>query len=140
MSLFFSTCSASPIYQQEQDLSTYTQSILEFSDVNILIVTDAHSWIAQHVHADNTPQLDAGYGEIASTVEHIKANAKAAGKDVWFFNNGDHVEGSGLSDASVYTTGEFFFREVVERKGKKTRKENTSFRAVQDFKRSFQGR
>ena len=45
---------------------------------------------------------------------NLKAAAKAAGKDVWFFNNGDHVEGSGLSDASVYTTGKFLILVVHE--------------------------
>ena len=34
-----------------------------------------------------------------------KDAAAAEGKDVFFLNNGDHTEGSGLSDASMYTSG-----------------------------------
>lgn len=78
---------------------------IEFGDINLLIVTDAHSWISRHFHGDHRPPLDASFGDIASAVAHVKALAQAANKDVFFLNNGDHVEGSGLSDASVYTTG-----------------------------------
>lgn len=35
----------------------------------------------------------------------MKSSAASQGKDVFFLNNGDHTEGSGLSDASVYTVG-----------------------------------
>jgi len=73
-----------------------------FGDVNLLIITDAHSWIAGHNHDDHNPMLNAGYGEIASAVAHVKDMAATDGKDVFFVNNGDHVEGSGLSDASMY--------------------------------------
>jgi 2',3'-cyclic-nucleotide 2'-phosphodiesterase (5'-nucleotidase family) len=78
---------------------------IEFNDINLLVVTDAHSWISSHIHPDHDPLLNAGYGDIASSVEHLKSLAKAQGRDVFFLNNGDHVEGSGLSDASVYTNG-----------------------------------
>ena len=43
-----------------------------FGDINILIVTDAHSWISKHAHADHDPLLDADYGAIASAVKHVK--------------------------------------------------------------------
>ena len=82
-----------------------TSTPVEFHDINILVVTDVHSWIASHLHPDHTPPLTATYGSIASAVTHVKALAASAGRDVFFLNNGDHVEGGGLSDASVYTTG-----------------------------------
>ena len=76
-----------------------------FGDINLLVVTDAHSWITGHSHLDSAVPLDAGYGEIASAAQHIKALAAKEGRDVFFVNSGDHTEGSGLSDASMYTTG-----------------------------------
>ena len=43
-------------------LSTFTasaprQASLPWSDVNLLIVTDVHSWVAGHPHTDHTPAL-----------------------------------------------------------------------------------
>ena len=49
--------------------------------------------------------MNADYGSIASAYLNLKSLASESGKDVFLLNNGDHVEGSGLSDASVYTNG-----------------------------------
>ncbi len=68
-------------------------------------MTDAHSWISGHAHPDHDPALDATYADVADMAVWLKQKAQAEGKDVWFLNNGDHTEGSGLSDASYYTTG-----------------------------------
>jgi 2',3'-cyclic-nucleotide 2'-phosphodiesterase (5'-nucleotidase family) len=116
LSLLPGTLSSTPAQQPEQlltpsqhlpfrDPATPPSSAVSFGDVNLLIVTDAHSWISKHAHPDYSVPLDAGYGEIASAVEHVKALAAEQGRDVFFLNNGDHTEGSGLSDASVYTAG-----------------------------------
>ncbi|GMH82114.1 hypothetical protein TrVE_jg12982 [Triparma verrucosa] len=80
-------------------------AIPELNDINILVVTDAHSWISKHIHDDHDPVLNADYGSIASAYLNLKSLASETGKDVFLLNNGDHVEGSGLSDASVYTNG-----------------------------------
>jgi len=81
------------------------QPLASFNAINLVIITDAHSWISGHSHPDNNPTLDAGYGDIASAYTHLLNRAKSQNKDVFFLNNGDHTEGSGLSDASVYTVG-----------------------------------
>ena len=85
--------------------SVLSAEVARFQDVNLLIVTDAHSWISGHAHDDHDPVLNADYGAIASAALRLKEAAASEGKDVFFVNNGDHVEGSGLSDASVYTVG-----------------------------------
>jgi len=81
------------------------QAIPEFNDINILVVTDAHSWISKHIHDDNDPSLNADYGDIASAYLQLQSLAAESNSDIFLLNNGDHVEGSGLSDASVYTNG-----------------------------------
>jgi 2',3'-cyclic-nucleotide 2'-phosphodiesterase (5'-nucleotidase family) len=70
---------------------------LEFRDVNIFVVTDTHSWIDAHHHPDNVPSLDATYGNITSFILNIKKNAALVGKDVFFLDNGDVVDGTGYS-------------------------------------------
>lgn len=79
-----------------------------FRDVNILLVTDTHSWLAAHVHPDQMPIADATIGNITSFVAAMKDQAKVEGKDVFFFDNGDVVDGTGLSNASP-VNGEALF-------------------------------
>jgi 2',3'-cyclic-nucleotide 2'-phosphodiesterase (5'-nucleotidase family) len=68
---------------------------LPFGDVNILVVTDVHSWIAGHArHEVNT---DADYGDILSFYQHLKRHADIMKKDLFFVMNGDFMDGTGLS-------------------------------------------
>ena len=72
-------------------------SSLPWSDINILIVTDVHSWLAGHAHKDHTPVLDADYGAVLSLYERLAATAAKLGRDLFFVQNGDLNDGTGLS-------------------------------------------
>ena len=48
---------APPMLQLQLPLS----AALLFRDVNLLITTDVHSWLAGHAHPDHTPRLDADF-------------------------------------------------------------------------------
>ena len=78
-------------------LLTLHASSLPWSDVNILIVTDVHSWLAGHAHPDHTPVLDADYGDVLSLYERLAATAAKSGRDLFFVQNGDLNDGTGLS-------------------------------------------
>jgi 2',3'-cyclic-nucleotide 2'-phosphodiesterase (5'-nucleotidase family) len=69
---------------------------LPFGDINVVVVTDVHSWIYSHNHTqDHDPVLDATYGHVISFVEHLKALERD--RDIWFVMNGDFIDGTGLS-------------------------------------------
>lgn len=70
---------------------------LNFSQINVLVLTDVHSWISGHTHPDHEPPLNASYGDILSFVEKVKSAAADEGKDVFFVQNGDLNDGTGLS-------------------------------------------
>jgi NADPH:quinone reductase-like Zn-dependent oxidoreductase/2',3'-cyclic-nucleotide 2'-phosphodiesterase (5'-nucleotidase family) len=72
-------------------------STLPWNAVNLVIVTDVHSWVAAHKHPDHTPTLDASYGDVLSLVERLRASAAAAGRDCFFVQNGDLNDGTGFS-------------------------------------------
>ena len=68
---------------------------LPFGDINILVVTDVHSWMAGHArHEENT---DADYGDILSFYQHLKRYADSIKRDLFFVMNGDFMDGTGLS-------------------------------------------
>jgi 2',3'-cyclic-nucleotide 2'-phosphodiesterase (5'-nucleotidase family) len=74
-----------------------------FGDVNIVAVTDVHAWIAggdRQVPAA-TPTLDATFGDLVSFTERMRAAAALEGKDVFLVDNGDVVDGTGLSNAAA---------------------------------------
>ena len=60
-------------------------------------ITLVHGWINGHPH---TPELDADFGDFASLLEHLYAQAASAGVELLLFDSGDLIEGTGLSDAS----------------------------------------
>ncbi|KAJ1487164.1 Metallo-dependent phosphatase-like protein [Baffinella frigidus] len=70
---------------------------LTFSDINILQLTDVHSWLSGHKHEIG---VEATYADCLSFFEHLKANAAKFGKDLFLFNSGDIVDGTGLPDAT----------------------------------------
>jgi len=86
-------------------LSQFTdETDIILQDLNIVIVTDVHGWLASHKHNDSYPSLTASYGDVSSFATHLKELGQTTRRgDVFFVNNGDHVEGSGLSDATMYT-------------------------------------
>ena len=64
---------------------------LTFGDINIVAVTDVHSWVAGH--GKHEPALDADYGDVLSFVQELREKHP----NVYFVMNGDFVDGTGLS-------------------------------------------
>jgi len=83
-------------------------SSLELHDVNIFVVTDTHSWMDAHRHLDSAPPTDATYGNVTSFVTSMKEYAATVNKDIFFLDNGDVVDGTGLSNASPVDGEELF--------------------------------
>ena len=67
------------------------------NDINIVVVTDVHSWVAGHGRHEGPHHLNADYGDILSWYRHLQTTVKKAGKDVFFVMNGDFLDGTGLS-------------------------------------------
>lgn len=65
---------------------------LPWGDVNVMVVTDVHSWIGGHIHES---EHNADYGDVLSFYEHLKAYSQKHGYDLWFVNNGDWLHGTG---------------------------------------------
>jgi len=69
---------------------------LPFGDINIVVVTDDHSWIGSHGRKE--PYYNADYGAILSFYQHLKSHCETnEGKDLWFVMNGDWIDGTALS-------------------------------------------
>ena len=68
---------------------------LPINDVNIVVLTDVHSWVAGHGRQE--PKLDADYGDVLSFYERLKSYLDEKEKDLWLVSNGDFVHGTGLS-------------------------------------------
>ena len=64
---------------------------LPFGDINVLVVTDVHSWVAGHGAHESE---DADYGDVVSFYERLNNNSSS---DTWFVMNGDFMDGTGLS-------------------------------------------
>jgi 2',3'-cyclic-nucleotide 2'-phosphodiesterase (5'-nucleotidase family) len=72
-----------------------TEPLLPFGDINVVVVTDTHSWIGGH--KKNEAQLDASYGDLLSFYEQLKVYCDQNEKDLWFVMNGDWIDGTGLA-------------------------------------------
>jgi 2',3'-cyclic-nucleotide 2'-phosphodiesterase (5'-nucleotidase family) len=68
---------------------------LPFGDINLVVLTDDHSWIGGHGRKE--PYFNADYGDILSFYQHLKRYCDANGKDLWFVMNGDWIDGTALS-------------------------------------------
>lgn len=66
---------------------------LPFGDVNVVVLTDVHSWVGGH--GAHEPGLDANYGNILSFYERLKE--LEPNRDIFFVMNGDFMDGTGLS-------------------------------------------
>lgn len=71
-----------------------SQPLISLQDVNILAVTDVHSWVAGHSHNHS---LDVDYGDVLSFYERLNATAAEQQKDLFFVMNGDWIDGTGIS-------------------------------------------
>lgn len=63
--------------------------------INVLVLTDVHSWVAGHGRQEE--KLNADYGDVLSFYENLKAYCDENDQDLWFVSNGDFVDGTGLS-------------------------------------------
>mmetsp|Transcript_14738 Transcript_14738/g.22351 ORF Transcript_14738/g.22351 Transcript_14738/m.22351 type:complete len:570 (+) Transcript_14738:199-1908(+) len=75
-------------------------SDLQWSDLNVVVVTDVHSWVSGHKHNYSNTILNADYGDLYSFWKFIKDQAAERNRDIFFVNDGDIVDGTGLSDAT----------------------------------------
>jgi 2',3'-cyclic-nucleotide 2'-phosphodiesterase (5'-nucleotidase family) len=66
-----------------------------WSDINLLVITDDHSWLGGHGRKDS--YLNADYGEVLSFYQKLKAYCDSANQDLFFVMNGDWIDGTGLS-------------------------------------------
>jgi hypothetical protein len=71
------------------------QPQLPFGDVNVIVVTDVHSWVGGH--GKNEDVYNANYGHLLSFYERLKDYCNDSGRDLWFVMNGDWIDGTGLS-------------------------------------------
>jgi len=73
------------------------QPNLPFGDINILVVSDVHSFVGGHPHEIDR---NADYGDLFSfherLVAHCSDHPEQTG-DLWLFNNGDFLHGTGLA-------------------------------------------
>lgn len=76
---------------------------LPFGDINILVLTDTHSWVGGHAGKEKKAmQPDADYGHVLSFYQQLVASIKDT-KDLFFVVNGDWIDGTGLSmNGEVY--------------------------------------
>jgi hypothetical protein len=71
------------------------QPQLPFGDINVLVLTDVHSWVAGHGRQE--PRFDADYGDVLSFYQRLRRYTNQEGKDLFFVSNGDWVHGTGLN-------------------------------------------
>lgn len=71
------------------------QPDLPWSDINLLVITDDHSWLGGHGRKDT--YLNADFGAVLSFYQRLKAYCDSSNKDLFFVMNGDWIDGTGLS-------------------------------------------
>ena len=92
--------------QQRSSTTVMMHPDLPLGDINILVVTDTHSWCGgQKKFYGET--MAANEGDVLSFVQHLKQYIAAAAdeddqsgiskRDIWFVMNGDFIDGTGLS-------------------------------------------
>jgi len=74
---------------------------LPFGDINVVVLTDIHSWLGSHRHQE--PHYDADLGNVLSFWERLKEYCDSSDhgpcRNLFLVNNGDFVDGTGLSRA-----------------------------------------
>lgn len=75
--------------------NAYQPPPLPFGDINLLVVSDVHSFVGGHPHEIDR---NADYGDFYSFHERLKeyCNDKKQA-DLWLLNNGDFLHGTGLA-------------------------------------------
>ena len=75
-------------------------SDLPWGDINVMVVTDVHSWV--NSHAPKEPYFDADYGAVLSLHHHLQQYAVDNNKPFLFVMNGDFLDGTGLTTYPPY--------------------------------------
>ena len=86
---------------------------LPFGDINLVVLTDVHSWVAGHGNNEGPNNLDVTYGDVVSFYEklkeycrnHYRQDRRLDNKDsnnddcgdLWLVQNGDWIDGTGLA-------------------------------------------
>jgi 2',3'-cyclic-nucleotide 2'-phosphodiesterase (5'-nucleotidase family) len=71
---------------------------LPFGDINILVLTDVHSWIAGHGRHHEESSMNVDYGDVLSFYETLKRYVQLHNLgDLYLVMNGDFMDGTGLS-------------------------------------------
>jgi len=72
---------------------------LPLGDINVVVLTDVHSWVAGH--SRHEPLYNANYGHVLSFYEILQSYfedlPQQKQQDLFFVMNGDFVDGTGLS-------------------------------------------
>jgi 2',3'-cyclic-nucleotide 2'-phosphodiesterase (5'-nucleotidase family) len=70
---------------------------LPLGDINVVVVTDVHSWVAGH--ARHGEPFDADYGDVVSFYRRLQSHPTllTEARDLFFVMNGDFMDGTGLS-------------------------------------------
>lgn len=92
----FTRSTRSDFVNSEIDSSTGVAPLV-LENINLVVVTDVHSWIAGHKHKT---ELDANYGDVLSFYEHLKnrcIESMDVDCDIFFVMNGDFIDGTGFS-------------------------------------------
>ena len=66
-------------------LGCAASNALQYDDINVLVVTDTHSWVDGHRHE---PALTATYGDVRSFYDRVKQQTARQKKDLFFVMNG----------------------------------------------------
>lgn len=79
------------------DESSSPELTLSWGKVNLVILTDVHSWIAGHGRHESNMNVD--YGDVLSFVErlHRYVDSQEDDMDLYLVMNGDFMDGTGLS-------------------------------------------
>jgi len=70
--------------------------MLPFGDINVIILTDVHSFVGGHSSV-HEPNLNADYGHVLSFFQHVQNEIGAVNGNVFLVNNGDFMDGTGLT-------------------------------------------
>jgi hypothetical protein len=76
-----------------QATTILTNVDLPFGDINVLVLTDVHSWVGGH--SSNAQSVD--YGDVLSFFQRLKAHCQTHQMDLWLVDNGDWIDGTGIS-------------------------------------------
>lgn len=77
--------------------TTPTPPSLPWGDINVLVLTDVHSWVGGHdkYGKGKEPYLNVDYGKVLSFYQYLKQYCDETNKDFWFVMNGDWIDGTG---------------------------------------------